>query len=402
MKSKFFILILFCLAIGFAAFFSIYVLGQRPLAGLGFGTSSGTVINSREAINASFNGTPVPLQLTEVTRDLVIPWSIVFTDHDRMLVTERRGTVRLILNGQLQAEPFHTFKGVSQSGEEGLMGMILDPAYTENKYIYFAYAYTTGEGLADRVVRMTDTGTGLVDEVILLESIPAARNHAGARLRFGPDGKLYVTTGDASDRQQAQDLSSLAGKILRINSDGSIPEDNPFPDSPVFSYGHRNPQGLDWHPTSQLLYSTEHGPSGNDGPGGGDEINIVKAGGNYGWPVVSHTRSQEGMISPVQVYTPALAPASGMFYRSSLIPQFSNHFLFGGLRGQGLFVVYVNQNEPDQVTGYEKIEEVSVGRVREVVEGPDGAIYLTTSNRDGRGRANEGDDKIYRLAPVGK
>jgi glucose/arabinose dehydrogenase len=212
------------------------------------------------------------------------------------------------------------------------------------------------------VVRFIDEGTLLNGETIIFDNIPAARFHAGCRIRFGPDKMLYITTGDAGERKLAQDLKSLHGKILRISPDGTIPADNPFPNSPVWSYGHRNPQGIDWFPGTGILWETEHGPSGFDGPGGGDEVN----------------------------------PASGVFIKSDKIPGFKNNFLFGCLRGNGIIRVIVDENDNAKVKSYEKFA-VNYGRIRDITEGPDGFIYFSTSNRDGRGNVREGDDKIYRI-----
>lgn len=338
--------------------------------------------------------------MEEVVRGLYVPWSIVFTSEKRMLVTERSGAIRVIENGILQEKPLKTIPQLSTRSEEGLMGMTLDPAYEKNKYLYISYAYPAQNGLSVKVVRFIDNGDSLSGETTIIDTIPAAQNHAGTRLRFGPDGKLYITTGDASERAIAQDLNSLGGKTLRINPDGSIPSDNPFPNSPVWSYGHRNAQGLDWHPVTKELYATEHGPSLFDGPAGGDEINRITKGGNYGWPLVSHENTYEGTVAPLVLYTPAVAPASGMFYRSSVIPQFTNNFFFGGLRGQGVYRIVFNSDNPDNVLINEKMKEVTVGRVRDIAEGPEGFIYFSTSNRDGRGEEFEGDDKIYRIKPA--
>lgn len=328
--------------------------------------------------------------------NLSVPWSIAWTDKDRMLVNERPGRIRIIQNGKLQDTPLLEVKEISTGSEEGLMGLAIDPDYSQNKFIYISYAYGKGD-LSIKVVRYKDNGNSLSDEMILIDKIPGAKNHAGCRLKFGPDGKLYITTGDATDRQIAQDLKNLGGKILRLNSDGSIPEDNPFPNSPVWSYGHRNPQGIDWYPGTSIMYETEHGPSGFDGPGGGDEVNVITKGSNYGWPVVSHEGKKEGMVSPVLVYTPAEAPASGMFYKSGVIPQFKNNFFFGCLRGRGIIRVIVDENNPEKVVSFEKMKDVDYGRIREIAEGPDGAIYFSTSNKDGRGNPASNDDRIFRI-----
>ena len=342
----------------------------------------------------------VSWQLEVVAKDLWVPWSIVFTDTERMLVSERSGSIREIIVGELQPGSLYEFTDIASQDEAGLMGLALGPDYVQNNYLYACYSTTgSGGGLADRVVRLLDSGDGLLLDAVVLDDIPAAKYHAGCRLGFGPDGKLYITTGDALQPQSAQSLDSLAGKILRIDPDGSIPEDNPFPGSPVYSYGHRNPQGLAWQPETGLLYATEHGPSGSDGPGGGDEINLIQSGANYGWPLVSHDATLEGTQSPLRQFTPAVAPASALFYASDVLPMFKGNLFFGALRGEGLVRVVISPSDPAVIETVEWVVS-DVGRVRDVVEGPDGYIYFTTSNRDGRGNARAGDDKIYRLVPV--
>ncbi len=329
-------------------------------------------------------------------RDLEVPWSIVFTSQSRVLVNERPGRLRIIENGKLLKEPLKEFAEVSSGSEEGLMGLALDPEYPANKLIYLSYAYESRDDLRVKVVRFRDNGNSLSEEKVIFDNIPAARFHAGCRLRFGPDKKLYITTGDAGERKLAQDISNLYGKILRINPDGTIPSDNPFANSPVWSYGHRNPQGIDWYPGSDILWETEHGPSGFDGPGGGDEVNVIVKGGNYGWPEVSHNDSKEGMISPLLVYTPAEAPASGVFCSSDNIPEYKNNFFFGCLRGNGIIRVVVDENDHSKVKSWEKIA-TTYGRIRDIAMGPDGYLYFSSSNQDGRGKPKEGDDKIYRI-----
>lgn len=327
---------------------------------------------------------------------LEVPWSIVFTSPTRVLVTERPGRIRVIENGKVIEQPLKTINDVVSDGEEGLMGLALDPDYANNKFIYVSYAYESGSDMKVKVVRFTDNGSSLTGDKVIIDNIPAERYHAGCRLRFGPDNKLYITTGDAGERELSQETGNLYGKILRLNSDGSVPPDNPF-NNAVWSYGHRNAQGIDWYPGTDILYETEHGPSGFDGGTGGDEVNVVVKGGNYGWPIVSHNESKSGMLSPVIMYPSAVAPASGMFYKSGVIPQFKNNFFFGCLRGRALMRVVVDESNPSKVISHEKLAGVDFGRIRDVAEGPDGFIYFSSSNLDGRGNPEQGDDKIYRI-----
>ena len=335
--------------------------------------------------------------------DLTVPWSIVFTAPDRILITERIGKVRIVKNGVLQSKPAIEIPDVSTGSEEGLMGLALDPDYANNKYIYLCYAYLkpgSGDNMRTKVKRYIDNGETITDaNLTLIDNLPASKNHCGGRIKFGPDGKLYITAGDATDRELAQDLNKLNGKILRINSDGTIPSDNPFPNSPVWAFGVRNPQGIDWFPGTNIMIESEHGPSGFDGPGGGDEVNIIEKGKNYGWPVVSHTRTKEGMESPIIVFTPAEAPGSGMLYKGNIFPQFKNNFFFGCLRGEGIMRIVTDENDRKKVISYEKLPGINFGRIRDVVEGPDGFIYFSSSNKDGRGNPASDDDKIYVIKP---
>ncbi|HEY0406878.1 MAG TPA: PQQ-dependent sugar dehydrogenase, partial [Pyrinomonadaceae bacterium] len=214
--------------------------------------------------------------------------------------------------------------------------------------------------------------------------------------------KLYITTGDATERALAQRLDSLAGKTLRLNDDGTVPADNPFVGTEgarpeIWTYGHRNSQGLDWQPGTNLMFQTEHGPSGFDGPCGGDEVNIVERGKNYGWPLISHRETQAGLESPLLEYTPACAPASGIFYKGAAFQKFRGNFFFGCLRGQALMRIVLDGR---RVVSEERLLDAQYGRIRDVAEGPDGALYFSTSNRDGRGSPATDDDRIMRLTPV--
>lgn len=271
----------------------------------------------------------VRFRVEKILGELEIPWSIVFGPNEEMYFAERPGYLKVLPKGAKEARLIAEVEDVVHAGEGGLMGLALHPNFVENGLIYLSHTYKFKGGFANQVVRYRLYKEKLTERTTIVRHLPGASVHDGCRIRFGPDGKLYITTGDAADRKIAQDPSSLGGKILRVNDDGTIPADNPDKDSPIYALGFRNPQGIDWHPGSGLLFETEHGPSGFDGPGGGDEVNIVVKGGNYGWPVIHHRQEKEGYHSPLLEYTPAVAPASGMFYAGNAFPQFRNNFFFG-------------------------------------------------------------------------
>jgi glucose/arabinose dehydrogenase len=336
-----------------------------------------------------------------VASGLEVPWGFAWLPNKDLLFTERPGRVRIVENGKLRAEPVFVVPDVEPSSESGLMDITLHPDFAANNYIYLAYAYNKA-GKRDKVVRYKYASGKFTEPRVIIEDIPAAPNHAGMRCRFGPDGKLYVTTGDSTERAIAQQMNSLGGKILRLNDDGSVPQDNPFVGQAgarpeIWTLGHRNPQGIAWQPGSGLLFETEHGPSGFDGPGGGDEVNIVERGKNYGWPTIHHQQTQSGLESPLLEYTPSCAPASGMFYNGAAFPQFRGNFFFGCLAGRRIIRVVLDGRK---VVSQENLLAKTYGRIREMEEGPDGYIYFSTSNRDGRGSPAADDDRILRLVPA--
>jgi glucose/arabinose dehydrogenase len=311
------------------------------------------------------------------------PWSITFLPNGDMLATERLGAVRRI------GEDGKTFlvEGVSETSEGGLLGIALDPEFAQNNTVYVYLTATIAGNLQNRVDQYTLENDTLGFEKTILGSIPAASYHNGGAIAFGPDKKLYITTGDAAQSQLAQNTSSLAGKVLRINGDGSIPNDNPFGNA-VWSYGHRNPQGITWDGEGRL-WSVEHGQSGIDGGSGLDELNIIEKGANYGWPTIRGDQSAAGMRQPVvhsgtaETWAPAgIAYADGALF-------------FAGLRGQSLYQATINE---DASVSLKRHFTSKYGRLRAVaVKGK--TLYFSTSNKDGRGTPSATDDRIFQ-APL--
>lgn len=318
----------------------------------------------------------------EMARDLVTPWSISFLPDGDMLVAEREGKLQRIGTDGAQ----YTIEGVRETSEGGLLGVALAPEFAENRHVYLYYTTAQGETLTNQVDRYTLDGTQLKDRIEIISQIPAASNHNGGALAFGPDDKLYMTTGDAATPELAQDTDSLAGKILRLNPDGSTPDDNPY-GNPVWSYGHRNPQGIAWDGDDQL-WSVEHGPSGAES--GFDELNRIERGANYGWPAIRGDETQEGMVAPVAQSgaTETWAPAGLAYHDGSLY--------FAGLRGQSLYKVDISSPDDVSLANISRLFADEYGRLR-AVTAHDEHIYFSTSNRDGRGSPSEGDDKIFRF-----
>jgi glucose/arabinose dehydrogenase len=344
------------------------------------------------------NSALAQLSVEVIARGLDTPWAIDFAPDGRVFLTERPGRIRIIENGQLLAEPWMITDSV-EVGEGGLLGLALDPQFAVNRYVYVAYTYRSPEGrLQNRLARLREdpmTRRGVFDRV-LLESVPGNSNHDGGRVKIGPDGKIYWTMGDAGNDTLAQNLMVLNGKILRLNLDGTVPADNPFPGSYVYSYGHRNPQGLAWQPGTGLLYETEHGPSGVAPNCCRDEVNLIEVGKNYGWPIITGDRTAPDMVSPLihSGNTTTWAPSGATFVTRG---PWAGSMLFTGLRGQTLYRLTLDPSDPRRVVSFEQLLVQQYGRLRDVVEGPDGLIYVLTSNRDGRGSPVPDDDRVLRL-----
>ena len=331
-------------------------------------------------------------QVTIYAHGLEIPWAIAFAPDGRAFVTERPGRVRVIRDGRLDPNPVAVLP-VAHVGEGGLLGLALDPEFPRRPFVYVYYTYQE-MGLRNRVERLREENGQLIRDRVILDGIPGAFVHDGGRIAFGPDGMLYIGTGDAQQADLAQNPRSLAGKILRITPDGEIPRDNPISGSPVYSLGHRNVQGLTWHPQTKRLYATEHGPSGERGCCQ-DEVDIIRPGGNYGWPEVTgdgHARDPRYVVPLVHSGGETWAPSGAVFISNG---PWRGRFLFATLRGRHLRMLVLSE-DGGGVVRQERIVE-GFGRLRDVVEGPDGALYVLTNNRDGRGSPAPDDDRILRI-----
>jgi glucose/arabinose dehydrogenase len=347
-------------------------------------TPSGDVFTTQDGIR---------FRVEVVATGLQIPWSLAFAPDGRLFVTERPGRVRIFTSTVASSEVALTLDDVFAQGEAGALGIAIDPDFTSTRHVYLYYSAQADGGPVNRVVRYREVAGRLGERAVLLDNIPANAIHDGGRIRFGPDGLLYITSGDAASTSRAQDVASLAGKILRLNRDGSSARDNPF-SSPIYSYGHRNPQGLDWHPATGDLWASEHGSSGND------EINVIDSGANYGWPRIEGSQTMPDMRAPISFYSPAVAPSGASFYRGSRFPGFANNLFVATLRGLHIIRFRIDPSSPRRLAGQEQMLNDRYGRIRDVVVGPDGLIYFCTSNRDGRGNTVTDDDRIARLVPA--
>lgn len=322
-----------------------------------------------------------------IATNLDTPWAIAFLPDRSMLVTERPGRVRLIdSTGNLADKEVSTINSVKEIGEGGLLGIAIHPNFSVNHYVYLYYTYASnGANTFNRVVRMKFENSQLLDETIIVDQIPGASIHNGGRIKFGPDNYLYITTGDANNPSQAQDTTTLGGKILRVTDDGKAADGNPFRNL-VFSYGHRNPQGITWDKDGNL-WETEHGRSL---PTGFDEVNLIESGKNYGWPTIQGDETRSGMVTPLlnSGATTTWAPAGAAIINNSLF--------FGGLKGESLYQVTI---EGTTVSNLRRHFTNQFGRIRDVVQGPDGMLYITTSNQDGRGNPAPDDDKVIKINP---
>lgn len=345
----------------------------------------------------------VSFKVEKVATGLTVPWGVVFLPNGGILISERPGRVRLVREGQLDPTPVLEVQ-VSAQGEGGLLGLALHPQFrfTTNPTFY-AYFTVDKEGKAvNRVVRykLNATGTKATQDKIILDDIPSARFHNGGRLRFGPDGMLYIGTGDARDPNLSQQRESMAGKILRVTPEGEIPVDNPWQGNPAYMIGLRNTQGFDWWKDGYMVV-TDHGPSGDLGRSDHDEFTFAKAGSDLGWPTIHRCEAQEGQLTPALTWAKAAPPGGAALYTGDAIPEWKGSLLIGTLGSKHLHrIAFADDGsaaiklhevylEGDAPTGY--------GRLREVIMGPDKQLYVTTSNCDGRGSCPSDGDYLLRL-----
>ncbi len=341
------------------------------------------------------------LQVETLVADLDTPWDLAWGPDDNIWVTERGGVISRV-------DPASGAIGrvgeldVTEISESGLLGMAFHPDFENQPWVYAVHSYGNRLGIRNRLVRMRFDGNSLAEPEVLLDGIPGGRNHNGSRLTFGPDGFLYVTTGDAGNANSAQELGSLAGKVLRLTAEGDPAPGNPF-GSVVYSYGHRNAQGIAFHPVTRALYIAEHGPSDND------EVSRILSGGNYGWPAVhgfcdGDTSGEEeycrdhDVEEPLSAWTPTVGVSGLAVYEADLIPGWKGSLLVTSLTGRTLFRLRLSA-DGNAVVEREALFEREYGRLRDVLVGPGGEIYIATSNRDGRGRPASNDDRILRITP---
>ena len=336
-----------------------------------------------------------PHRIETVATGLRVPWELRFLPDGRALFTERTGAVRIIEGGRLREAPALTLD-VAARTKMGLLGLAISPKFGDDGQVFLAWNRETGDRRYElRIERYRLAGNRLVEPRTRLEGIPAWENHTGCRLEFGPDGMLWITTGDANDPPPSQDPGRLHGKILRIRPDGGIPEDNPFvgregsrPE--VWSYGHRNPQGIAFQPATGRLYASEHGPQH------GDELNLIEKGVNYGWPRISHSREAEDMRRPLLEMTPAVGPGSLLFYQGTAFPELRGTLLLACLRGEAVYRISLGADgRPNHV---DRLWHGKWGRIRFITEAPDGSLWLSTSMHDPpEARGSGPDDRILRI-----
>ncbi|WP_240470909.1 PQQ-dependent sugar dehydrogenase [Bavariicoccus seileri] len=328
----------------------------------------------------SDDGNPTTNELTVVASDLDAPWSIQKAG-ERFYISERDGAIVTIIDGEVTRQPVQLEKELAAQSEAGFMGFVLAPDFEDSQEAYAYYTYQGDDGTYNRIVTIKLTDNEWQETGVLLDNIPSGNLHAGGRLAIGPDDKLYATVGDIYEEEIAQDKDSLNGKILRLELDGSIPSDNPFEDSYVYSYGHRNPQGLTWL-SDGTFYASEHGSQAND------EINRIEAGKNYGWPMIEGDETNDDMETPI------VHSGSSETWAPSGLATDDDSLYIAALRGNAVLKMDLADQTIEPIVS-------DVGRIRDVIVDGD-YLYFISNNTDGRGNPSEDDDKLYRIGIAGE
>jgi aldose sugar dehydrogenase len=311
------------------------------------------------------------------------PWALDVVG-DRIFITEKIGKIRVFESDVLLEKPLATLR-VAEIFDGGLLGITTHPDFTNNHFLYVYYTYEENDQLWNKVQRITESENKLLDAITIIEEIPGSKFSNGGVIKFGPDNKLYVATGAGPDSSHdAQDLESLSGKVLRLNDDGSIPDDNPFLNSSVFSYGHSNPRGMAWDKSGNL-YVTETGPTKND------EINLVNAGNNYGWPE-QQCSGDEKFVDAIICYDPAIEPGGIVFYSGDKL-EIESEMIMASMKPENLDELKISEKG----VKYQKSILSGLGRIRDIAQGPDGYLYIITSNTDGKAFPDTDDDKLVRI-----
>ncbi|HEY1074318.1 MAG TPA: PQQ-dependent sugar dehydrogenase [Patescibacteria group bacterium] len=372
------------------AHYFLIILGLLLIIGvLGFPTLKQTAVQNYFSPAYDADKENYNWEISEYATGLDVPWDMAFSPDGKLFITERPGNVKLRLSDGTIKTIAH-LPQVSAVGESGLTGIALHPHFTENNFVYLYYTYRDDGTILNRVSRYTFQNNQLINETYIVNNLKGGSIHNGGRLRFGPDEKLWVLTGDAARPNLAQDPTAREGKVLRMNEDGSAPEDNPTKGSLVYSLGHRNPQGLDWHPLTEELIVSSHGETAHD------ELNLVTPNGNYGWPVEKRCNEQAPYIPPLLCSGEETWAPSGIAFWGTDIWRFRYSLFFAGLRSGKLQRIAIIDSK---VAEQETIIDGKYGRLRGLVKGPDGALYVSTSNKDGRGKPETTDDRILRVVP---
>jgi aldose sugar dehydrogenase len=344
----------------------------------------------------------IDYRVVPLADELAHPWAMAFLPDDSILISERPGRLRIFRDGALSPEPVPGLPGITATGQGGLLDLALHPDFERNRWLYFTYSASVGDGVTTRLARARFENDRLDDVEVLFTALPSSQGgrHFGSRIVFDRDGYLFVSVGDRGDMPRAQRLDDHAGKIVRLHDDGRVPEDNPFIEHDdalpeIYALGVRNPQGMVLHPRTGVLWEHEHGPRG------GDEINVIEAGLNYGWPVISHginysgarigdgIRQKEGMEQPLHYWTPSIAPSGMVFYQGEHFPEWEGGLLVGALAHRHL--ARLSFDASNEVESEVRMLEEWGSRIRDV-RVHDGLIYLLTDHDPG---------ELLRIEPFG-